>query len=95
MGCGRTVLAFFALFVAVSDWCVCLVVGGVCVVVCVVVGAVVDAGYGGVACSECLPRYYRLEGECAPCPKSAYTLIVAFAVAAGASRARRARAAAG
>ncbi len=40
-------------------------------------------GYSGVACKQCMPKYYRLASTCAPCPKRAYLLIVAFVIAMG------------
>ncbi len=38
-------------------------------------------GYASEACRECAqPGYYRLGNQCPPCPKKAYTFIVAFSV---------------
>jgi hypothetical protein len=40
-------------------------------------------GYGGTACSLCTTGFYRLEEKCEPCPKTAYLIIVAYAVGIG------------
>jgi hypothetical protein len=41
------------------------------------------SGYEGEACANCGRSFYRLEGECEPCPKRAYMLIVVFILAIG------------
>jgi hypothetical protein len=45
-------------------------------------GSGCSEGYSGVACRDCIrPGYYRLGDACKPCPKAAYTTIIAVVFA--------------
>jgi hypothetical protein len=45
-------------------------------------GSGCSEGYSGVACRDCIrPGYYRLGDACKPCPRAAYTAIIAVVFA--------------